>query len=240
MAEKLYVLIVDDDEPFGTALRDYLVHEGLQATHVVDGAATWQHIRTHPLDVLILDLNLRGENGLDLLQQLRAEGYLQPVLMLSASGDDESRINGLESGVDDYLGKPANSKELLARVKALARRIPTSASHPEDKIHKFGPYRFNATNHALSKNRKEVELTNAEATLLTAFTAHPNIILTRARLTTLLKGYSHERFDRTIDVSVRRLRCKIEDDPSTPRYIRTVRGQGYMFSPSGKVSGKDK
>lgn len=241
-SEATHILMVDDEEDFSSTVKDFLQHKGnFIVSTVKDGSNMWQHINAHPVDLFIMDVMLHsedGKTGLDLAKELRAEGHYQPILVLSCNGEEHHRIEGLNFGADDYVAKPPSMSELLARVNALLRRVEiNSAMHglSGDRIHRFGPFEFNLTSHSLRKNNKEVFLTPAEFMLLSAFVSHPNKILTRSRLTKLVKGDSHVPFDRGIDVNVRRLRCKIEDNPSRPIYIRTMRGEGYLFSLTGKL-----
>jgi DNA-binding response OmpR family regulator len=154
--------------------------------------------------------------------------------MLSARGEEVDRIVGLEVGADDYLAKPFNPRELLARIRAvLRRRAATETPSAPAEVFAFGPFRLDYASHTLTRDSAVVALTTGEYTLLRVMTGHPNRALSRDQLIELLKGYDRSPFDRSIDVRVTRLRRKIEDDPENPRYVRTVWGTGYMFVPSG-------
>lgn len=227
------ILVVDDDAGMRELLQQYLSTQGYQVATVADGAAMDAHLANHTADIVILDLMLPGEDGLSLARKLRAQGNL-PIIMLSARGEDVDRIVGLEVGADDYLAKPFNPRELLARIRALLRR--SEDSHPaagaaRQEIHRFGAFVLNLETHDLRKNGKNMPLTAGEFNLLRVFSEHPNRVLSRDSIMEMLKGYERSPFDRSIDVRVTRLRRKIEDDPNTPVYIRTVWGEGYLFAP---------
>lgn len=229
------LLIVDDDPGLRELLGDYLGREGYNVRMAADATEMDRLLAEARPDLLVLDLMLPGEDGLSIARRLRASLDI-PILMLSARGEDIDRIIGLEVGADDYLPKPFNPRELLARVRALLRRSresrPAEASAAVDG-YAFGPYVLELDSHRLLKNGEEVVLTHAEFSLLKLLTEHPNRVLTRDQIMDMLKGYDRDPFDRSIDVRITRLRRKLEDDPAAPRYIRTVWGQGYLFSPKG-------
>jgi DNA-binding response OmpR family regulator len=231
-----HLLVVDDDRALRDRLSRYLTGEGFRVTAVADGPAMDAFLAKQTPDAVILDLMLPGEDGLSLARRLRAERDL-PIIMLSARGEDIDRIIGLEIGADDYLAKPFNPRELLARIRALLRRHTASAGAVQETVYTFGPYRLDVTSHAFTRHGDPVALTAAEFTLLRVFTEHPNRVLSRDLLVDLIKGYDRSPFDRSIDVRVTRLRRKIEDDPASPRYIRTIWGEGYLFSPKGETPG---
>ena len=231
------VLVVDDDADLRDLLVRYLESNGFEAYAVADGAAMDRWLLERLPDLLVLDLMLPGKDGLTLARELRGRGDL-PIIMLSAHGTDIDRIVGLEVGADDYLGKPFNPRELLARIRAVLRRRHAGAVRhgPEAaaQAHRFGPFSLDMRAHLLARDDIEVPLTTAEFRLLSLFVEHPNQLLTRDALMNMLKGYDCAAFDRSIDVAVTRLRRKIEDNPAAPQYIRTVRGEGYLFTPNGK------
>jgi two-component system, OmpR family, phosphate regulon response regulator OmpR len=229
MAGHERILIVDDDESLRALLQRYLAEQGFGVAGVADGAAMERHLAAHGVDLILLDLMLPGEDGLTLIRRLRAHSD-RPVIMLSARGDDVDRIVGLELGADDYLPKPFNPRELLARIRAVLRRRERPGPAPTLR---FGPYLLDLEAHALLREGSEVPLTAGELALLRVFLEHPNQVLSRDTLVELLKGYERSPFDRSIDVRVTRLRRKIEEDPTAPRYLRTVWGEGYLFSPRG-------
>ncbi|WP_284155192.1 response regulator [Sulfuricystis thermophila] len=235
MTERNYVLVVDDDEGLRELLVRYLADNGYIATAVGDGVAMRAHLRTCPVDVILLDVMLPGEDGLSLARNLNAEAtdYAPAIIMLSARGEEVDRVVGLELGADDYLTKPFSHRELLARISAvLRRRQPTSSA---GKIRRFGPYVVDIEAHCLTCNGKEINLSGAEFSLLQVLLDHPNRVLSRDALVELLKGYDRAPFDRMVDVRVTRLRRKIEPDPAHPIYLRTVWGEGYLFSPRGVI-----
>jgi DNA-binding response OmpR family regulator len=230
-----HILAVDDDAGLRELLQKYLSAQGYSVTTVADGAAMDAHLAGHAADLVILDLMLPGEDGLALARKLRAQGDV-PIIMLSARGEDVDRIIGLEVGADDYLAKPFNPRELLARIRALLRRSENPHAGGENTSNaslRFGDFVMNIDSRDLHKNGIDVPLTAGEFNLLRIFVDHPNRVLNRDSIMDMLKGYERSPFDRSIDVRVTRLRRKIEDDPNTPVYIRTVWGEGYLFAPDG-------
>lgn len=234
---KCAVLIVDDDEELRDLLVRYLQTNGFDVSAVADGLAMEKHLRSRPADLIILDLMLPGKEGLTIARELRSSGDL-PIIMLSALGDDVDRIVGLEVGADDYLAKPFNARELLARIRALLRRRMAGKTYEtralEGQTHLFGPYLLNVQAHRLTRNGRDIALTTSDFKLLCLFARHPNQLLSRDTLMDMLKGYERASFDRSIDVRVTRLRRKIEGNPVAPVFIRTVRGEGYMFTPDSE------
>lgn len=231
------ILVVDDDPALRELLTTYLVANGFDVAAVGDGSAMRAALAGGMPDAIVLDLMLPGEDGLALTRLLRAQSTV-PILMLSARGEEVDRVIGLEVGADDYLAKPFGPRELLARLRALLRRgqpasaTPASAATPQPQL-KFGPFSLDLASRRLLKGGAEIRLTGAEFDLLAAFIARPNRVLSRDKLVDLLKGYDRDPFDRSIDIRVTRLRRKIEADPAAPAYIRTVRGEGYLFTPRG-------
>ena len=238
MARQCSVLIVDDDTELCDLLVRYLQGNGFEVFAVGDGAAMEKHLRSRPADLVVLDLMLPGKNGLTIARELRGGGNM-PVIILSARADDIDRIIGLEVGADDYLSKPFNPRELLARIRAVLRRrmAETAGDAPSvaGQVHQFGPFRLDMKAHQLARDDQEVPLTTAEFKLLSLFVGLPNQLLSRDTLMNMLKGYECAPFDRSIDVAVTRLRRKIEDNPGAPQFIRTVRGEGYLFTPNHKL-----
>ena len=233
------LLIVDDDPGLRELLHDYLTSQGYEVEAVSDGVAMEQALQLNTFQLVILDLMLPGEDGLSLARKLRVRSNL-PIIMLSARGDDVDRIIGLEVGADDYLTKPFNPRELLARIRAVLRRN----DEPQLKVgiqeagimHRFGNFQLDVNARSLIKEGVEVVLTTGEFNLLRIFVEHPSRVLNRDQLMDLMKGYERSPFDRSIDVRVTRLRRKIETDPAAPQYVRTVWGEGYLFAPAGKVA----
>jgi len=233
------ILVVDDDPGLRELLQEYLTSQGYDVDVVADGVAMEQYLLQHRVNLVILDLMLPGEDGLSLARKLRARGSL-PIIMLSARGEDVDRIIGLEVGADDYLAKPFNPRELLARIRAVLRRHdeqqPNACAAESSSRYRFGHFQLDADSRILLKDGQELALTAGEFNLLRIFVEHPNRVLNRDTLMDLMKGYERSPFDRSIDVRVTRLRRKIELDPATPEYVRTVWGEGYLFTPAGKVS----
>ncbi|PKM45094.1 MAG: two-component system response regulator OmpR [Gammaproteobacteria bacterium HGW-Gammaproteobacteria-1] len=230
---KEHVLVVDDDAALRGLLTRYLSENGYAVTAVADGVEMAAAMAQQKPDLVILDLMLPGEDGFALARHLRSDGDI-PIVMLSARGEDIDRIVGLEIGADDYLPKPFNPRELLARIRAVLRRQRPPAAPAPHAAFCFGPYRLEAERHRLLRGGEEVALTTGEFALLRVFAEHPNRVLERDVLLERLKGYERNPFDRSIDVRVNRLRRKIETDPANPRYIRTVWGEGYMFCPEAE------
>ena len=224
------ILVVDDDEGLRELLVRYLSDNGYEAAGVADGQAMKRHLSSHPVDLLLLDVMLPGEDGLTLARELGSRGG-PPIIMLSARGEEVDRIVGLEVGADDYLPKPFSHRELLARVAAvLRRRQPAAAS---GRIRRFGPFEVDLESHRLTRNGEEVDVSGAEFALLKVLIENPDRVLGRDALVELLKGYERAPFDRMVDVRVTRLRRKIEPDPAHPVYLRTVWGEVDLFSPAG-------
>lgn len=227
------ILVVDDDPALRELLTTYLAANGFTVEAVGDGAAMRATLAGGLPDAIVLDLMLPGEDGLALTRTVRTQSNV-PILMLSARGEEVDRVIGLEVGADDYLAKPFGPRELLARLRALLRRgQAATADLPVTGEQRFGPFVLDAAGRRLFRDSHEVSLTGAEFGLLVAFVARPNRVLSRDTLVDLLKGYDRDPFDRSIDIRVTRLRRKIETDPATPAYIRTVRGEGYLFNPHG-------
>jgi two-component system, OmpR family, phosphate regulon response regulator OmpR len=223
------ILIVDDDPALLELLERYLGEQGFDVAGVPNGATMDRHLAGHEVDLVILDLMLPGEDGLSIARRLRTISPTLPILMLSARGDDVDRIVGLEVGADDYLSKPFNPRELLARLRAILRRGQPAA--PGGEIHVFGDFRLDIASGTLMRNGERVALTSGEYALLKVFAENPNRVLSRDALVQRLAGFERGPFDRSIDVRVTRLRRKIEADPAAPLYIQTVWGEGYRFSP---------
>lgn len=236
---RIRILVVDDDGSLRALLADYLAREGFDVAGVADGAAMDDWFAENEADLVILDLMLPGEDGLTIARRLRARTQI-PIVMLSARGDDIDRIVGLEVGADDYLPKPFNPRELLARIRAVLRRKSpqnpgdeAQAEAEDDNAYRFGPYRMDLNLRELTKDGEPVILTSGEFDLLRVLVEHRDRVLDRDRILDLLKGYERSPFDRSIDVQIARLRAKIEPDTKHPRYIRTVWGKGYCFTPAG-------
>ncbi len=231
-----HLLVVDDDSETRELLSLYLGQQGFDVVAVEDGKAMDAWLADNSTDLVILDLMLPGEDGLSIARRLQSDHKL-PIVMISARGEELDRIVGLEVGADDYLPKPFNPRELLARIRAVLRRsAPLSESGPNSgKSMRFGDFRFDGVTRVLYRGSHEVNLSRAEFDLLQVFVRRPNRVLSRDMIMDCLSGGDRDPFDRSIDVRVTRLRHKIEDDPSDPRLIRTVWGVGYQFTPKGDV-----
>ncbi len=237
------VLVLDDDLRLRELLHRYLSDQGFQVTPVPSVTALDKICGENTYDLLILDLMLPGEDGLTLCRRLRTQGNTIPIIMLTAKGNDSDRILGLNSGADDYLPKPFNPKELLARIHAVLRRHPaaqltsseTNAAPPSEVI-TFGDFQFHLLKRTLTRRDTLIPLSSSEYSLLRALATHPHEPLSREKLTDLVRGRERDTFDRSIDVQVSRLRRLLEEDPGQPRHIRTVWGTGYVFIPDGHVS----
>lgn len=232
------ILIVDDDAGLRDLLQEYLATQGFEVAAVADGVAMEIFLQQESPHLMILDLMLPGEDGLSLARKLRAKNNM-PIIILSARGEEADRIVGLEVGADDYLAKPFNPRELLARIRSVLRRKEKEfnpiLNDWEPLQHHFGEFVMDLNTRTLSRRGEALELTAGEFYLLRIFAEHANRVLNRDQIMDKLKGYERSPFDRSIDVRITRLRRKMEADPSAPVYIRTVWGEGYMFTPSGKA-----
>jgi two-component system phosphate regulon response regulator OmpR len=232
------VMVVDDDPRLRDLLRRYLTENGF-AVYTADSGQTMNKLWLRErFDILILDLMLPGEDGLSILRRLRGGNDTTPVLMLTAKGDDVDRIVGLEMGADDYLPKPFNPRELLARIHAVLRRKGADeapgAPSQEAATLQFGEFVLDLANRSLSKSGEQVPLTTGEFAVLKVFARYPRTPLSREKLMEMARGREYEAFDRSLDVQISRLRKMIEADPSKPKYIQTVWGLGYVFIPDGQ------
>lgn len=227
------LLVVDDDPEIRELTQQYLQQQGFTVHCVESGEAMDAFLARSTVDLIVLDLMLPGEHGLSIARRLKNEGAI-PIVMVSAQGDDIDRIVGLEVGADDYLAKPFNPRELLARIRAVLRRAqsPRSEDGVNDQV-RFGNFLLDLGSHRLTRDGESVPLTSGEFDLLSILTAHPNKVLDRDRILDLLTGAERSPYDRSIDVRVTRLRSKIEPDVSTPVFIKTIWGKGYMFCPDG-------
>jgi DNA-binding response OmpR family regulator len=229
------ILVVDDDRELRELLENYLTEQGYGVSSVENAPAMDRFLASHQPDLVILDLMLPGEDGLSIAKRLRTGHGDVPILMLSARGDEVDRIVGLEVGADDYLPKPFNPRELLARIRAILRRQsgnpPVAGRAGGQREHRFGPFSLDIASQELRRGEELIPLTSGEFALLKIFVEHPRRVLNRDTLVDMLKGYERSPYDRSIDVRVTRLRRKIEDDPTAPIYIRTVWGEGYRFAP---------
>lgn len=230
-----HLLLVDDDTELLSLLQKFLQQHGYSVAMAADGPALWQAIESRMPDLVILDVMLPGDSGLVLCQQLRAK-HCVGVIMLTAMGELSDRVVGLELGADDYVSKPFDARELLARIRAVLRRtaeVVVSATEASRTILEFADWQLDVTRRELrSPEKVMIPLSTGEFELLLVFAEHPRRILTRQQLLDLARGESYEAFDRSIDVQVSRLRRKLENDIYSEPMIRTVRNGGYLFNPS--------
>lgn len=234
------LLLVDDDARLRELLHRYLEQQGFQVRGVADGAQMRHALDRGHFDLIVLDLMLPGEDGLTLCRDLRGRGDMTPVVMLTAKGDEIDRIIGLEIGADDYLPKPVSPRELLARIRAVLRRTaPVAAGAPQAQGGRveIGPLRLDLATRVLSREGVDVLLTTAEFAVLSVLLRHPHQPLSRDRLMSLAHGREHQAFERSIDVTIARLRKLIEQDSHAPRVIQTVWGVGYVFVPPAREAG---
>jgi two-component system phosphate regulon response regulator OmpR len=234
---KTRILVVDDDQRLRELLVRYLGEQGFEVRAVADPAGMDKQLSRERYDLIVLDLMLPGEDGLAICRRLRAAHADPAIVMLTAKGDDVDRIVGLEMGADDYLPKPFNPRELVARINAVLRRRapagPPGGPSADTEVHKFGPFELNLATRMLERGGKPVTLTTGEFSVLKVLVQHPRTPLSRDKLMELARGREYEVFDRSIDVQISRLRKVIEEDASHPRYIQTVWGFGYVFVPDG-------
>lgn len=231
-----HILIVDDDREIRELVAEYLERGGMRATLAANGREMRAALETGAVDLVVLDLMLPGEDGLTLCRDLRAgAGRNMPVLMLTARNEEADRILGLEMGADDYLVKPFAARELLARIRSVLRRtrmLPPNLQITEAAtVLAFGPWLLDTTaRHLVDDSDAIVALSGAEYRLLRVFLGHPQRVLTRDQLLNLTQGREAELFERSIDLMVSRLRQRLRDDAKEPRYIKTVRSEGYVFA----------
>jgi two-component system phosphate regulon response regulator OmpR len=233
MARAPHIVVVDDDLDVREMIVEYLSERGFAVSQAAGGTALRQLVaRSEPIDLVLLDIRMPGEDGLTLARWLREHAEVG-VIMVTASGDTIDRVAGLEVGADDYIAKPFDPRELLARVRSVLRRVAAMPTKPtrHDQV-RFGRYILDLTGNTLATDAgDEIPLTSMEFDLLKAFATHPRRVLSRDQLLDLAHGRGSEPFDRSIDIRVTRLRHKIEADPTKPQIIKTVRGVGYVFMP---------
>ena len=242
MNDKPKILVVDDDQRLRDLLNRYLTEQGFAVKPVENAVAMDKALARECYDLLVLDLMLPGEDGLSICRRLRganngdAQGNM-PIIMLTAKGDDIDRIVGLEMGADDYLPKPFNPRELVARIHAVLRRRgaapPPGAPATGEEIVSFGNVRLNLATRELGRGDETTQLTTGEFSVLKVLVQNPRHPLSRDKLMELARGREYDVFDRSIDVQISRLRKLVEEDPARPRYVQTVWGFGYVFVPDG-------
>ncbi len=231
MTDPFHIVVVEDDAVTRTKLAGYAESAGHRVSEAEDGDGMWRILERDAADLILLDINLPREDGLDLTRKLRAQSRVG-IILVTVRNDDVDRILGLEIGADDYITKPFNPRELLARMKCVLRRAGEGAREPAS-VRRFAGWEFSIPARKLvSPAGESVQLTRAEHELLTALVDHPGQVLSRERLLALITHRSWDPGDRTIDVLVRRLRRKIEENPGNPEHIVTVHGEGYVFTPA--------
>lgn len=224
------IIVIDDDAELRALIQRFLSEHGFVVRGVSDGAALDAMMQREPADALVLDLMLRGEDGLAICRRLRAAGEQVPILMLTARGDPVDRIIGLEMGADDYLAKPFTPRELVARLHAILRRTGPRAAPVRERRYRFGPYEIDLGATTLTRGGAAVALSSREFALLAALVTCAGRPLSRAQLIDRALGRDAEVTDRAIDVQITRLRKALGDDPANPAWIRTVWGVGYMLT----------
>ncbi|WP_370166504.1 two-component system response regulator OmpR [Marisediminitalea sp.] len=232
------ILVVDDDMRLRSLLERYLVEQGFQVRSAVNSEQMDRLLERENFHLMVLDLMLPGEDGLSICRRLRQAESKMPIIMLTAKGDEVDRIIGLEMGADDYLPKPFNPRELLARARAVLRRQTVEAPGApslEEQIVEFGEYRLNLATREMTADGKPLSLTSGEFAVLKSLVTHPREPLSRDKLMNLARGRDYSALERSIDVQVSRLRRMLEKDPASPRYIQTVWGLGYVFVPDGEA-----
>lgn len=230
------ILVVDDDLRLRALIERYLGEQGYQVRAAANAEQMDRLLERENFHLIVLDLMLPGEDGLSICRRLRQANNPIPIVMLTAKGDEVDRIIGLELGADDYLPKPFNPRELLARIKAVLRRNPTElpgAPSQTEQVVEFGEYRLNLATREMFKADEAIALTSGEFAVLKVLVSNPREPMSRDKLMNQARGRDYSALERSIDVQVSRLRRLIEEDPSSPRYIQTVWGLGYVFVPDG-------
>jgi len=236
-ASKTRILVIDDDLRLRDLLQRYLGQQGFAVSTASDATSMDRLLARERFDLLVLDLMLPGEDGLSICRRLRGAKDMIPIIMLTAKGEDVDRIVGLEMGADDYLPKPFNPRELVARINAVLRRraapLPPGAPSGDGESVSFAGMTVDLATRTLVKSGTPIALTTGEFALLKVLVTHARVPLSRDKLMELARGREYEVFDRSIDVQVSRLRKLIEKDPAHPAFIQTVWGYGYVFVPDG-------
>jgi len=235
MNRSAHILIVDDHQEIRDLVSQILTKDGFRVSAAADGRQMRLRLRDHVIDLIVLDLMLPVEDGLALCRDLRAKGSTIPIIILTAKGDEIDRVLGLEMGADDYVAKPFSGRELLARIKAVLRRsrsLPPTGKNAVPSLYRFGKWTLDTARREIETDDIVVPLSTGEYNLLMAFIEHPQRVLNRDQLLDLAKGRSAAPLDRSIDLQVSRLRRKIEDDARNPEMIKTIWGDGYIFTPA--------
>lgn len=233
------IMVVDDDPRLRELLQRYLTQQGFDVAVADSGAELTRLWPTESPSLVVLDVMMPDESGLEICRRLRSSMVTTPIIMLTAKSEELDRIEGLEVGADDYLAKPFNPRELLARINAVLRRRPNmeapGAPATNREMVVFGPFSFDLAARKLQRNGEELPLTTGEYAMLKTLVRHPRQPLTREKLAQLTRGRDIKPTDRSLDVQISRLRRLIEDDAAAPRYLQTVWGTGYVFVPDGHV-----
>jgi two-component system, OmpR family, response regulator len=235
MNRSAHILIVDDHQEIRDLVSQILTKDGFRVSTAADGRQMRLRLRDHVIDLIVLDLMLPVEDGLALCRDLRAKGSTIPIIILTAKGDEIDRVLGLEMGADDYVAKPFSGRELLARIKAVLRRsrsLPPTGKNAGPSLYRFGKWTLDTARREIETDDIVVPLSTGEYNLLMAFIEHPQRVLNRDQLLDLAKGRAAAALDRSIDLQVSRLRRKIEEDARNPEMIKTIWGDGYIFTPA--------
>ena len=232
--EQPHIALVDDDPKIRELTAKYLSDQELSVKTAANGSELDELMKNNNISLIILDLMMPEESGLNICQRLRVNNVEIPIIMLTAKGDEVDRIVGLEMGADDYLPKPFNPRELLARVNAILRRQQHNTIQNTKDIFEFGNFSFDISNRSLHKNNQEIQITAGEYDLLRVFAERPKQPLSRDQIMQLAKGKELDVFDRSIDVQISRLRRLIEEDPNKPKFLQTKWGFGYIFIPESE------
>jgi len=229
------IIVVDDEPGLRGMMEDYLSMQGFSVASAENGAALDRLLSTHNPDLLLMDVNMPGEDGISIVKRLRNAGERMGIIMLTANSDESSKVTGLSNGADDYLTKPFEVRELLARVRSLQRRLPPRVEKvAKRQMLEFGPLALDMDGRRVfGPEGAEIEVSSMDFDLLETFARHPRQILSRDRLCELAFGRPLAPADRSLDIRIARLRKKIEVDPSHPPVLKTVRGEGYVFEPAG-------
>ena len=233
-SEQSHIALVDDDPKIRELTAKYLSDQELSVKTAANGSELDELMKNNNISLIILDLMMPEESGLNICQRLRVNNVEIPIIMLTAKGDEVDRIVGLEMGADDYLPKPFNPRELLARVNAILRRQQHNSIQNTKDIFEFGNFSFDISNRSLHKNGQEIQITAGEYDLLRVFAERPKQPLSRDQIMQLAKGKELDVFDRSIDVQISRLRRLIEEDPNKPKFLQTKWGFGYIFIPDSQ------
>ena len=233
-SEQPHIALVDDDPKIRELTAKYLSDQQLSIKTAANGSELDELMKNNNISLIILDLMMPEESGLNICQRLRVNNVEIPIIMLTAKGDEVDRIVGLEMGADDYLPKPFNPRELLARVNAILRRQQNTSTQNTKNIFEFGNFSFDISNRSLHRNGQEIQITAGEYDLLRVFAERPKQPLSRDQIMQLAKGKELDVFDRSIDVQISRLRRLIEEDPNKPKFLQTKWGFGYIFIPDSQ------